>query len=190
MRARLARPGRSVQLLEAVLTAAGREVAWARAWRVLRTDCPDAGGPGQAAAAARRWRAADPGGWVDGYLSAIEWRSAHGAFGEPGRPRVGQDARSPRAGREPAPLERVLAVADSGNGVSGELDLRHWLFINPELTVHLFREAAGEWICLDAQSNVAAGGTGLATSVLSDLDGPVGVGAQALLVAARPGHPG
>jgi len=91
---------------------------------------------------------------------------------------------------EPAPLERVLAVADSGNGVSGELDLRRWLFINPELTVHLFREAAGEWICLDAQSNVATGGTGLATSVLSDLDGPVGVGAQALLVASRGARPG
>ncbi len=80
-------------------------------------------------------------------------------------------------------------MADSGNGVSGELDLRRWLFINPELTVHLFREAAGEWICLDAQSNTAAGGAGLATSVLSDQSGPVGVGAQALLVAPRGGRP-
>jgi len=53
--------------------------------------------------------------------------------------------------------------------------------------VHLFREPAGEWICLDAQSNIAAGGAGLATCVLSDLDGPVGVGAQALLVVPRPG---
>src|SRR5207253_7110751 len=42
VRARLARPGRSVQLLEAVLSASGREVAWARAWRVLRADCPGA----------------------------------------------------------------------------------------------------------------------------------------------------
>src|SRR5262249_58230383 len=41
-RARVARPGRSVQLLDAVLTAGGREVAWARAWRGLRTDRPDA----------------------------------------------------------------------------------------------------------------------------------------------------
>ena len=43
VRARVARPGRSVQLLEAVLTAGGREVAWARAWRVLRAASPDAG---------------------------------------------------------------------------------------------------------------------------------------------------
>jgi hypothetical protein len=79
----------------------------------------------------------------------------------------------------------VLATADSGNGVSWELDLGRWLFINPELTVHLHREAAGEWICLDAQTTISSGGAGLATSVLSDLAGPVGVGAQSLLVASR-----
>jgi hypothetical protein len=86
---------------------------------------------------------------------------------------------------EPGPLERVLAIADSGNGVSRELDIASWHFINPELTVHLHREAAGEWICLDAQTTISPGGTGLATSVLSDLDGPVGVGAQSLFIAPR-----
>jgi hypothetical protein len=40
------------------------------------------------------------------------------------------------------------------------------------------------------QSNIAAGGTGLATSILSDTGGPVGVGAQALLVTRRAGGPG
>jgi hypothetical protein len=79
-----------------------------------------------------------------------------------------------------------LAIADSGNGASWELDIARWHFINPELTVHLHREAAGEWICLDAQTDISAGGAGLATSVLSDLDGPVGVGAQSLLIAPRP----
>jgi hypothetical protein len=32
----------------------------------------------------------------------------------------------------------------SGIGLSGELDLTHWQFINPELTVNLHRMAAGE----------------------------------------------
>jgi hypothetical protein len=192
VRARLARPGRSVQLAEAVLTAAGREVAWARAWRVLRTDCPDTG-PGLTAPPPLPASGAPlaPGGWVDGYLSAIEWRAVRGAFGERGPATVWARMRFPLVpGEEPSPLERVLAVADSGNGISGELDLRRWLFINPELTVHLFREPAGEWICLDAQSNIAAGGAGLATSVLSDTRGPVGTGAQALLIAPREARPG
>jgi hypothetical protein len=88
-------------------------------------------------------------------------------------------------GEEPSPLQRVLVVADSGNGVSRELNGLKWWFINPELTVHLHREAVGEWVCLDAATQVADGGTGLATSVLSDAVGPVGVGAQSLLVAPR-----
>jgi len=170
-----------------VLTAGGREVAWARAWRVLRTACPDAG-PGLTPPPPLPEAGAPlpSGGWVDGYLSAIEWRAVRGAFGEPGPATVWARMRYPLVpGEEPSPLERVLAVADSGNGVSGELDLRRWLFINPELTVHLFREPAGEWICLDAQSNIAAGGAGLATSVLSDTGGPLGVGAQTLLVTSR-----
>jgi hypothetical protein len=87
---------------------------------------------------------------------------------------------------EPSPLERVLIVADSGNGASSVLDLTGWYFINPELTVHLHREAVGDWIRLDATTTVSAGGAGLATSVLSDVDGPVGAGAQSLLVTPRP----
>ena len=79
----------------------------------------------------------------------------------------------------------MLAVADSGNGISSELDLTNWHFINPELTVHLHREAVGEWICLAAQTAISPDGVGLATSVLSDRDGPIGVGAQSLLIAQR-----
>jgi hypothetical protein len=205
---RVARPGRSVQLLEGVISAGGREVAWARAWRVLRTQSPSSSpAPGDGSAAALPPPAGPglppppelpdhegrlpPGGWVDGYLSAIEWRMARGGFGERGPATVWARMRYPLLpDEEPGPLERVLAIADSGNGVSGELDLREWHFINPELTVHLHREAAGEWICLDAQTTISAGGTGLATSVLSDLDGPVGVGAQSLLIAPRNRRPG
>jgi hypothetical protein len=76
-------------------------------------------------------------------------------------------------------------VADSGNGISGVLDMKEWWFINPELTVHLEREPRGEWVCLDASTSIALGGAGLATSVLSDLEGPVARGAQTLYVAKR-----
>src|SRR5215467_7006076 len=81
VRARVARPGRSVQLLEGALTAGGREVAWARAWRVLRADCPDTG-PGLVTPPPLPEAGVPlpPGGWVDGYLSAIEWRTVRGAF--------------------------------------------------------------------------------------------------------------
>jgi len=127
-----------------------------------------------------------PASWSDGYLSAVEWRPVRGSFLVPGPAAIWARARYPLVpDEEPSGFERVLTIADSGNGASWELDLRHWMFINPELTVHLHREPVGEWICLDAQTAISPGGAGLATSVLSDLDGPVGVGAQSLLIAPR-----
>jgi hypothetical protein len=187
--ARLTRPGRSVELLEATMTAGGREVARASAWRVLRTAAdpvpsrlPAPEGPPDQYPLMRR-----PRSWVDGYLSAIEWRSIRGGLTKPGAASVWGRMRYPLVpDEEPSPLERVLIMADSGNGVSWELDITRWHFINPELSVHLHREATGEWICLDAQTAISPGGVGLATSVLSDTTGPVGVGAQSLLVAPRP----
>ena len=188
--ARITRPGRNVELLEASASAAGREVARSAAWRVRRTSAP---------ATATRVPAPPPlppaspdtagqPDWADrGYLSAIEWRRASGNFQAPGPAALWTRMRYPLVPEEePSGLERVLIVADSGNGVSWELDIRSWLFINPELTVHLHREPVGEWICLDAQTVISPGGAGLATSVLSDQNGAVAVGAQSLLVAPRP----
>jgi hypothetical protein len=187
--ARLARPGRSVELLEAAATADGREVARATAWRVRRTAADPVpsrlpvpeGLPDQYPSMPQ------PRSWVDGYLSAIEWRAIRGGLTKPGPADVWGRMRYPLVpDEEPSPLERVLIIADSGNGVSWELDITRWHFINPELTVHLHREAEGEWVCLDAQTVISPGGVGLATSVLSDRSGPVGVGAQSLLIAPRP----
>ena len=187
VRARVLRPGRSVELVEAVLSAGGRDAARAAAWRVKRTS--------QEGVASRQAPApplpdtaleVPAGAWVDGYLSAVEWRFVEGRFDRPGPATVWTRLHHPLVPQEePSPLQRVLAVSDSGNGLSSELDLTAWHFINPELTVHLHREAVGEWVCVDAQTAISSGGAGLATTALHDLDGPIGVGAQSLLVAPR-----
>ena len=186
LRSRVTRPGRSVELVEAVLSAAGRDVARAQAWRVLRTSAhvPSQARPAPALPAGGAL--APLGDWIDGYLSAVEWRFVAGAFAEVGPATAWARLRHRLVPEEePTPLVRVLAVADSGNGVSSELPIKQWHFINPELTVHLHREAIGEWVCLDAATSISPGGSGLATSVLSDVEGPIGVGAQSLLVAPR-----
>ena len=188
VRSRVARPGRSVELVEAVLSAGGRDVARAAAWRVLRSPDDVAVPPRHASPPPLPPAAEDPppAGWVQGYVQAVEWRWARGHFATAGLATVWARQRHPLVdGEEPSGLQRLLLVADSGNGVSSELDpRRHW-FINPELTVHVHREPVGPWVCLDATTTVSPGGAGLATSVLSDQQGPVGVGAQALLVASR-----
>lgn len=186
LNARVVRPGRSVELVEAVLAAGGRVVARASAWRVLRT-AEAAGQEGAKPAPLPAEALTDtPQGWVDGYLSAVEWRFVQGSLHGQGPATAWSRLRHTLVpDEEPSPLVRVLAVADSGNGLSSELDIRRWHFINPELTVHLHREPVGEWVCLEARTAISQGGVGLATTKLSDLDGPIGVGAQSLLVAPR-----
>lgn len=89
------------------------------------------------------------------------------------------------AGRETTPLERVVAAADFGNGVSRLFDMHDVLFVNPDLTVHLYRLPVGEWICLDAVTRVGDHGVGLAESILFDEAGPIGRSTQMLLVEPR-----
>jgi hypothetical protein len=180
------RPGRSVELLEATLHAAGRPAVVARGWRTLATSAPAQGGDGAPPPLPAGEPSMPPTLDGFGYGAAVEFRFAAGGWSRPGPATAWTRLRVPVvAGEEPTGLQRVLAVADSGNGISAVLPWEEWMFINPELSVHLRREARGEWICLDAETTIAPGGTGLARSVLSDAEGVVGHGAQSLLVAPR-----
>jgi acyl-CoA thioesterase len=89
-------------------------------------------------------------------------------------------------GEDPSPLCRLIVAADSGNGISAVLPFRDHLFANIDLSVHLAREPAGEWICLDARTRVSSDGIGFTESSLWDEGGRIGVATQSLLVARRP----
>ena len=116
----------------------------------------------------------------------MDYRFVRGGFAEPGPAVVWMRMRQPLvAGEEPSPLQRVLVAADSGNGVSATLDWTRYLFINVELTVHLHRALAGEWVCLDAITIPEPNGVGIADTALYDERGPIGRAMQALLVGER-----
>lgn len=179
------RPGRSVELLSGELSADGRVAVRARAWRIVRSDTSAvaAGIDAQLPPPSEGRVMTRPEGWGAGYLDVMEWRALKGSLGEPGPATVWARQGVPLVGdEEPTGLQRLLTVADSGNGVSNRLDPRKWLFINSELTVHVYREPVGEWIALDAATAIGPDGAGTAVSVLHDLGGAVGRGAQALLI--------
>jgi hypothetical protein len=188
---RMLRGGRRVELVEATMRAGGTEVIRAVALRVRRAelrlpDGLDGAGPPPAGPEHGVQRPFFPTGAEVGYHTAMEWRFVAGSFLDQGPATVWLRMRHPLLpGEEPSPLTRVLIVADSGNGVSAVLDYRRYLFVNPDLTVHVQREPAGEWICLDARTTVDADGGGLATSTIHDRDGPVARGLQTLFVAER-----
>ena len=83
------------------------------------------------------------------------------------------------------PLARVLVAADAANGISAELPLTRWLSIPPGMATTLLREPVGEWVHLDARTQLAEDGLGLSSGVLSDEQGTIGEVAQPLLVRER-----
>ena len=197
------RPGKKVELVEAVLSAEGETLINARAWRLRLADVPLPPGltsteePGTPTASPQVLRPAfsppppaecetreffDTGHAV-GYHSAMEYRFAWGAFLEPGPATAWMRMRHPLvAGEEPSPLQRVLIAADTGNGLSAALDWSRYLFINVDLSVHLVRLPAGEWVGLDAITIPEPDGVGITDTALFDERGPLGRAAQTLFV--------
>ncbi|MFI1760597.1 thioesterase family protein [Streptomyces sp. NPDC020800] len=187
---RVLRAGRSVELVEAGLAPDGGEEVM-RATALLMKAAPDAvpavspgrqvPGPGEA-----QPEPFFPVPWDQGYHTAMDIRFTAGSFLERGPATAWMRMRVPLvAGEEITPLSRVLTAADSGNGVSTELDFHRYVFINPDLTVGLHRHPEGEWVCLDARSMVDGAGIGLAESALHDEKGPLGRSTQTLYVASR-----
>ncbi|WP_132878103.1 thioesterase family protein [Tamaricihabitans halophyticus] len=189
VRAQIARPGKSVEQLTASLESERGVVATASAWRMLSGDTTAqlAGAVEPLTPSAEFGQQLPrPAGWLGGYLDAMEWRSIDGALDVPGPAKIWLRQRVPLVtGEQPSGLQRLLAVADSGNGASSRLKPTEWYFINTELTVHIQREPTGEWIGLDANTIIGPNGVGTAVSVLHDHHGQVANGAQSLLIRPR-----
>jgi hypothetical protein len=185
-----AHQGRSVEVVEAALDYEGKTVMRASALRIRAEEnaAPEHQPPKSIPNPQGLESAQIPMRFDVGYHTAMETRNAKGAFQQPGPATVWFRMRYPLIDGVPiAPLDRVLIAADSGNGVSGVLPITEYLFINPELTVHLHRYPKSEWVCLDAETHISAEGIGLADTVLHDEYGPIGRGSQSLYVARQAG---
>ncbi len=185
--ARVVRPGRKVTLVEASVSHGTDEVTRAVALLIrsrklaLPRAIQDDGsvpGPGEGSISSPPRDA-----YVGFHNGGVDMSFVSGAFGERGPATVWVRLRHPVVADEsPSPLQRAVAAADFGNGVSSELDFTAWSFINPDLTVYLRRHPVGEWVCLEARTRNSDNGIGLAESVLHDEHGPVGRSLQALLI--------
>jgi len=184
--ARVERNGRRVQLLSASLSEGDTELCRATAWRIRVTDLdieshhdegqafvgPDASTPHVPDSVEPAF-----------HRTGVEMRYARGSFEELGPATVWIRLAMPVvAGETPTPLQRALAAADFGNGVSAVVPWGQFVFINTDLTVYLTHVPEEEWICLEATTEMDPRGIGLAHSRLYDQRGPIGRALQALYV--------
>ena len=190
--AEVVRPGRRVEMAEATLAdEAGEPLIRARGWRLRTAEVSFHPPPQDTPETPPGPEAGEPGeffhtGYDVGYHAAMDYRFVSGAFMEAGPATVWMRMAVPLLPDEnPSPLQRVLAAADSGNGVSAALDWRRYLFINVDLSVHLHRMPEGEWVCLEAITLPERDGVGISDTALFDRSGPIGRAAQTLLVDER-----
>lgn len=187
--AEITRPGRKVRLVAVSIAAEGREVTRATALQIRRTeiDVPanEPAPPPPGPSGLKRWGEGWAGEGAYYHSQGVELLPQPGA--DPKRPRTVwiRLRTEPVDSRPASPLQRILAAADFPNGVSLRADPRQFISINPELTVHVQREPAGEWVALDAETYLEKDGTGLAEGVLYDERGRLGRTTQSLIVEAR-----
>ncbi|MFP5368203.1 MAG: thioesterase family protein, partial [Actinomycetes bacterium] len=148
---RMARPGRTIELVEAEMNHGGRTAVRARAWRLAASDTstvaaiedehmpgPEKGEEHDAVAE-----------WPGGYIQSIDVRRLEGH--RPGRGKVW--LRTPHAlveGEPSSDTARLIGLIDTANGIATRVPPGRgsWAFPNVDLQVHLHREPEGEWLGL------------------------------------------
>lgn len=166
----LVRAGGRVRAVDALLHVGGVEVARASTLWLRRSTAPEDDAPHTAA-----WDAPAPDGTEVEFGGSFEVRGIGGrTFGAP-MPRRSwlRDTNELVAGEALTPFARAALAADFAsplaNSASHGLD-----YINADLSLHLGRLPAGEWIGLDVVDRVASDGVSVASCRFHDERGPIG----------------
>ena len=181
------RAGRTIELVEAVLTYDGRAAVRLRAWLMKQRDTSSLQGTGHRPIPGPDQMAAwDPTSvWRGGFIASVEVRRDQV---EPGRASYWVRTTQPLLeGEEVSRTAAAAGLLDIANGMTVRAAPTEVAFPNVDLTAHLFAQPEGQWLGFDTSVSFGANGLGLTTSVVHDEHGPVGTSSQLLTV--RPSTP-
>lgn len=85
-------------------------------------------------------------------------------------------------GERPSPFQALCPLADCGNGISRNSTFAEATFVNPDLTIGIFRLPESEWLASAARSFWEPTGIGLSQAQLYDTKGAIGFALQTLIV--------
>jgi len=176
------RPGRTIELVEARLSHAGRIVVAARAWLLQKFDTDAISGTALPAIPGpetlEEWRPEMI--WPGGFVRSVEARRS---LLENGRAVtwIRTDAML-ICDEHASQTACALGLVDIANGLAPRVEIERVSFPNVDLTVHLFREPEGEWLGFDTMVSFGESGIGLTHSAIHDRRGPLGTVSQCLTI--------
>ncbi|WP_423058484.1 thioesterase family protein [Brevibacterium linens] len=177
------RPGRTIELVEAQMRHGERTSVTARVWRLQASDTEEVAGD--------EWSALPPvsevpevpfsNRWGGGYIASLEGRQ--GADAHPGYAQSWLRSPYPLVdGEIDPPTAAFVKFIDTANGLAVREDPKTTFFANVDLSVHLTRVPEAGWVGFDTKVAFGPTGLGQTTSVLSDVNGPIGTAVQSLTV--------
>lgn len=177
---RVLRPGRTIELLESSVQIEGRTAVRATCWRLVRSDTREVSAVEEPGLPhpdeVEPWHGMDR--WDGGFIRTLEFRSV---AARPGRAQTWVRTPVPLVAGEPrSELACWIGLLDVANGTTARHAPQEWAFPNVDLTLHLHRVPEGPWVGLDTRSSWGPEGVGQTSSVVHDLQGPVGTVEQAL----------
>jgi hypothetical protein len=189
---RFIRAGKTIELIEAVLSSQGRDCIIARAWRLLTQDTHAIAGLEDNKALYQpeqlpEWQEMHQ--WPGGYIKTLQLVSE--PTRRPGRGMVWMTNDVEMVAGEPtADLVHLMGMVDTANGVVPRLGLgladAEWMFPNTDLQIHMHRAPEGRWLGIEAVQQYGADGIGVSSAVLHDVQGPFGRSEQILTVRPMP----
>ncbi|OOP59565.1 thioesterase [Arthrobacter sp. SRS-W-1-2016] len=177
------RPGRTIELIQAELSAAGRVAIRATAWRMATSDTSAVAAIEDVAMPApdecKPWDGASV--WPGGYIRSLEMRIAEGHRAGSGKVWIRTEHPLTDAA-DSRDLARLVGLVDTANGIAARVPpgKNSYIFPNLDLQIHMYREPAGEWLGLDNMVSFGNDGIGLTSTVLHDISGPFGRAEQIL----------
>ncbi len=179
---RMIRPGRTIELIEAQMSAAGKTCIVARAWRMLIQDSQAIHGLEDAVInhpdCYENWTGMQR--WPGGYIQSIDFRADPNNQAGKGIVWLNNDLNMVD-GQKSSDFVHLMGMVDTANGTAprqnGELT---WAFPNLDLQIHMHRYPSGKWLGLETVQQYGADGVGLTSAILHDVQGPFGRSEQIL----------
>lgn len=180
------RPGRTIELVEAVAAIDGRDVVRARAWYLADYDTSsvEGGAPPPLPSPEALPSTGLDESWPGGFVASLDAR----VVGEvqPGRATVWVSSPHPILDEPVSAHAAFVSLVDAANGVAIRVLPTQWVYPNVDLTIHLYRQPTGRWVGLDTAVTFGPSGQGVTASTLHDVSGAVGFAHQQLTVRPRP----